>query len=96
MALHYYSINGTAWTAITTAGQSGYCWLNQPASGGGRCMIYHAVSIPETSLVSYGRPLFLSTKNNDSLPINADTTSDIYYGMMSDVDGTATIIVDVA
>jgi len=94
MAMNHYNITGTEWTAISTVGQSGSCWLNKSPVNG-RCMVYHADSVPNTNLVEYGKSCFVSTKNHDILTITADSTSDIFYAMMDAPTATATIIVDV-
>jgi len=91
-----YSINSTAWTAITTAGDSGTCWLDEQddgAAGDVDVRIWHG-SAPSDSDVTKGKRVYKPRGNNDMMVIGADDASDIYYARCATPGATATISVD--
>lgn len=89
-------LNSTNWTAITTAGQSGSCWLDEDdvsASGSMDVRIIHSASgVPAVLDFVKGKRVYKPIKNTDILVFTADTTGDIYYAKCR--NGTATITVD--
>jgi len=94
MAIAHFDIDNSEWTAITTAGQSGACWLLNPVSGGGNCKIFHGAT-PDNDDIPYGRNVYISTDNNDSLTLTADDTNDVFYARVDSVNGSCTLLVDV-
>jgi len=93
-----YSISSTGWTAITTAGDSGSCWLdeqNDGAAGDVDVRIWHG-SVPGDAEITKGKRVYRSNANNDIMTITADDASDVYYAICATAGSTATISVDVA
>lgn len=76
-----YTITDTAWTAISTAGQSGSAWVDDDLDG---CethpdiRIYHATSAPSVD-PTIGKRVMRSNSNTDVLLLTADGATDIFY-----------------
>lgn len=92
MAITSYTVNDTAWTAITAAGESGTCWLQQKPEEG-RCVIHHSDS--GTGSLDIEDGYFLPDNKSEIVSIVADNVSDIFYARCSDADETATVVTDV-
>ena len=91
-----YAVNGTEWTPITTAGQSGSMWLdedNDGAVGSMNVRIYHATSDTGATFAKSKR-VFKPVGNNDILQFSADSSEDIYYARCTNADDSAIISVD--
>lgn len=77
-----YTITDSAWTAISTAGQSGTCWVDDDFDG---CTtdpdirIYHATSEPTSIAATVGKRVMRPKFNSDVLVLDADGTTDIFY-----------------
>jgi hypothetical protein len=92
-----YSITGATWTPISSAGQSGTCWLdeqNDGAEGTVDVRIWHA-SVPTDDDVTKGKRCYKPSGNDDMMIITADSGTDIYYARCANVNDKATISVDV-
>jgi hypothetical protein len=93
-----YAIADTSWTPITTAGQSGSCWLdeqNDGLAGKSDARIFHSSTPPEATDVTKAKRVYKPIGNNDIMIITADSSSDIYYARMANAGDTAVISVDV-
>lgn len=92
-------ITGTAFIAITTAGQSGSCWLGHDDSdfeGTGDVRVYHADDgLPDVTKKAEGLRAYKPKGNGDVLLLSADNSSDIFYAICNDTDGKADLMVDV-
>lgn len=97
MAIAKKSIT-TTWSAITTAGQSGVCWLSEYDAdivGTGTVYVYHGSVAPTGDLkLDVSKRVYTPNGNGDFLEISADDASDVYYARTA--DGTASLIVDVS
>lgn len=93
-----YNITAAAWSAITSAGQSGTIWLdedNDGAAGDLDIRIYESDSgEPETSKATEGKRLYKSNGNKDVLEFTADNENSIFYAICKNPGTTATISVD--
>ena len=91
-----YTVTDTSWTPVTTAGQSGSCWLDElgvNASGSMDVRIIHlSTGTPSIADFAKGKRVFRPIKNTDIMVFTADTLGDIYYAKCN--NGTATITVD--
>lgn len=94
-----YTITGTAWTAISTAGQSGSCWINEDNEGAvnkADVRIYHTdAGTPAADKVDESKRLFTPKGNTDVLILSADSGTDIHYARCKNADDEAVILVDV-
>lgn len=94
-----YSITASAWTAITAAGESGTCWLDEEDDGAAGTVdvrISHSDSgVPSSGDVTKAKKVYKPMGNNDLMKISADNGSDIYYARCVSTGDTATITVDV-
>ena len=92
MATASYAITGSAWTPISTAGQSGSCILQDIQDD----VVYvdhgatsAACALTKSFVVRYPKD------NQDVLLLTADDTStDIFYARCGNPNGTATLVVD--
>jgi hypothetical protein len=85
-----YTIGNTP-VAITSAGQSGSCWLDEKGdTQSTEIFIYHS-----GKTVADGKRVYTSKSNTDLLTLSADSGTDFFYAVKtgSGVDGT--LIVDV-
>lgn len=95
MAIAQYTITSAAWTAISSAGQSGSCWLDentQENSGADDVRIVHGASAPVYDDLVKGRRVRMPKDNKDMLLLAADNASDIFYARS--VGGSAVLSVD--
>lgn len=81
-----------SWTAITSAGQSGTCWVTKIPTDG-RVLIDHSTT--GTGALSVTKSYSLPENKEVITPINADDVSDIYYAICSKAGETASLTVDV-
>jgi len=91
-----YIINATTWTAISTVGQNGSCWIDEDANdqaGKADCRISHSES-GDPSLATSKR-VFTPIGNTDVLPFTADSATDIYYARCINEGDSVTLFVDV-
>ena len=95
MATARYDINGSAWTAISSAGQSGTAFLLSPSST--LVVIDHSTSGSSACAISKGIPIFPYCDHHPdaSLKLTKDSESDIFYARCVSVDAVASLIVDV-
>ena len=92
------AITGTAWTALTTAGQSCSCWLDEQddgAAGKVDVRIFHNTSAPGDADVTKGKRLYKPLGNTDVTVFTADSISDVLYARCANAGDTATVSVDV-
>jgi hypothetical protein len=98
MSITQYSLTSSAWTVITTAGQSGTCWLDPDNDGAGGAVdvrLYHsATGVPALSKDTEGFPVYAPSGNREQLPFTADSGGDIYYAKCKTSGSTAIISVD--
>jgi hypothetical protein len=93
-----YALSNTDWTAISAAGQSGSCWLDEDDDGAGGHVdvrIYHASAKPAVAKATEGKRCWKSNGNDDVMLISADNASDIYWAICINEGATATISADV-
>ena len=94
--INQYALSDAAWTAVTTAGQSGTCWLDEQNAGAVGSMdvrLFHSsIGAPSYSDLTLGKRVYRPSGNGDVLSFDADSIQDIYYARC--VSGTATISVD--
>lgn len=99
MSIQQYTITGSAWTAITTAGQSGSCWLDAEddgAKGQVDVRLFHSdAGEPAAAKVTEGYPVRRPVGNRDQVSITADNVSDIFYARCFSADAEAILTVDV-
>lgn len=82
MAVVQHTITNAAWTAISTAGQSGTCWLNendQSNDGADDVRIFHGPTMPTYNDIQYGARVRLPRTNQDILNLTADNALDIFW-----------------
>lgn len=94
-----HSITGSAWTPISTVGQSGTAWLDEDNDGAGGAVdvrIVHGASTPDPEETTEGKRLYRSSGNSDVMIITADNALDIYYAKCKNVDDTAILSADMA
>ena len=94
-----YTIGADEWTAITSAGESGSCWLDEEGNGRrgkGSVRIYHSASgVPTAAKLTEGKKVYQPSGNNDVCIISADSVDDIYYARCKNVGDQVVITVDV-
>jgi len=90
-----YTLSDSAWTPISTAGQSGSAWLDEDddgASGTMNVRVTHATSLPNVSEFTKAKRVYRPMGNTDVLSLDADTALDIFYAMCK--SGAAIISAD--
>lgn len=92
MALNAFSIDGDTWTAITSAGESGQCWI-QKNPDIGQVVINHSTS--GSGSLDVNDSYFMPDNKSELVPIPADDNSDIFYARCLRSGQEATIISDV-
>lgn len=102
MALSEKAITST-WQAITTAGQSGTCWIpeynsDRDAIGAADVVVYHTDAGAPTgdNALNLSKKVFKPESNINILQIPADNGSDIYYARCRSADAESKLIVDVS
>lgn len=96
-----YSITGSAWTAITSAGTSATAWLDEDNDGAvlqGKpsidVRIFHTTGTPTDADITKGRRLYVPSGNSDAMIISADNSTDIYYARCKNAGDKAIVSVD--
>jgi hypothetical protein len=92
MATKKVNVNGNVWTAITTNGQSGSCWLNTNIIGGGAVMVDHSTVSGINCSFDKAYPLY--REYGVKLNFTADVLSDIYYAKCTNPTSTVILSVD--
>lgn len=90
-----YDITSTAWTAITTAGQSVIAWLDEDGDGaGGRVdvRIVAATTTP-TDAPTIAKRLYTPNSNEGTLQLTAETQSTVFYARCRNTGDTAKVSV---
>lgn len=82
----------SAWTAITSAGEGGTCWL-QKAPGQGQVVINHGSS--GSGSLTVDDSYFMPDDKNVITDITPDDVTDIFYARCTVTGETANIVVDV-
>ena len=96
MAISQYAITNAGWTAISTAGQKGSCWLEKVVGGSkGRCRIWHGESAPDASRLTHGFPLDWTEDNTDTALLVPDSANDVFYARADSADVSFILTVDV-
>lgn len=93
--INHYDITSEAWTQITEVGESGTCWLVNNVEGSGNCRVFHSSTPPTLDDVQYGYPVHEPKGPNKYEIISSDNAEDIFYAIIDQSGGTATIVVDV-
>lgn len=91
MAIVRHTVTDTAWTAISNAGESGTCWLQQKPEEG-RCVVHHSES--GSGSLDVDDAYFLPDNKSEIVQLVADSTSDIFYARCADAGETAIVITD--
>lgn len=90
-----YQISSTEWTAITSPGQSGECWLDEDNDYTAKDVrVIQGITVPVQADVTKGKKVFKPTSNRDVLPFIAETPSHVLYAICMTQGATATISVD--
>lgn len=93
-----YDIDHTQWTAISTAGQSGTCWLdeeNDNAGGQLNIRVTHSASgTPPDTAITNAKRVYRSKGNTDIMILEADSDTDIFYARGVNPGDTARIQAD--
>ena len=92
-----YTITNSAWTPVTTAGQSGSCWLDEQgdgAEGHVDVRLWHGTTPPGDTEITKGKVVRRPTGNDDILPFTSDSASDVYYARCANPGDEATLSVD--
>ena len=94
MAITAKELIGSAWGAITTAGQSGTCWIGEDKANRGGVVLFHSTTgVPPGAKLAEGYKM--PNDRGNIVPITADGGTDVFYARCQNVDETATLIVDV-
>ena len=92
-----HEITGTAWVAISGAGESGTCWIESATTGNAKIRLYHStLGVPDLSKKSHGYPIFMPNSNFDAVQLKADGVTDVYYAICDDVNTKVLLNVDMA
>jgi hypothetical protein len=91
-------VNGTGWTPITTAGQTGKVWMNEDdkgLTGKGDVRVNRSSSgLPASSVPAEGKKVYKPSGNNDV--VNLDAANDeVWYARCKNASDVAMITVDV-
>ena len=92
-----YAITGDTWTPITTAGQSGACWLDEQGDGAAGAVdvrLWHG-SVPGDAELTESKRVFKPGSNADYCFFGAVDLSDIYYARCANIGDTAILSVDI-
>jgi len=92
MATKTVNIDGLTWTAITTAGQSGTCWLNSNVIGNGCVVIDH--SVISNALCDFSKSYPLYRDSGVLFSFTADSIADVYYARCVEPEASVTLTVD--
>jgi hypothetical protein len=90
MEITQYVITDSAWTPISSAGQSISAWLDEQddgAKGGVNCRIYAAKTAPLAEKFTIAKRVYKPLGNLDVLQLNPDIEDDIYYARCNTGDG---------
>lgn len=93
MAITQFDVVGSAWTAITSAGQSGTCWLKPDATRGVIALFHSDSGVPSDDDLDSAYQM-LDNKHN-IVSIVADNASDVFYARCTNDEDTEPLIVDV-
>ena len=94
MATSAININGTTWTAITAAGESGSCWLNNVSDK--PVFVDHSkVALGADCDFIKSRRVYFADDNGAHLSITADDTGDVWYAKCPVPSDTSVLVVDV-
>lgn len=96
-----YSITGSAWTAITSAGASATAWLDEDNDGivlQGKpsldVRIIHSSSSVTGIDPTVGKRIHVPANNTDIMILSADNDSDVYYARCKNAGDKAIVSVD--
>lgn len=93
-----YTITGAAWTAITSAGESLRCWLDEEGDGSAGAVevriVHSATGTPLDSALTSAKKIYRPGGNNDFLSVMADSESDVFYARCLNQDDEAILQVD--
>ncbi|KKN63340.1 hypothetical protein LCGC14_0502880 [marine sediment metagenome] len=87
-------INRTTWTAITTAGQQGTCWMYENIKGEGGVFISHSNtgSLPR---IRIGFRVWKPNDNTNICLLGPDDLNDIFYARCLNASEEVKLCVDV-
>jgi len=93
-----YVIGHGSWTQITTAGQSGSCWLDEDSDGAEGRVDLRIIHVGDGSQASIdptiGRRVYKPLGNHDLANFSADDQNDVYYAQCMNEGDQATLSVD--
>ena len=92
MATKLVTVSGSAWTAITTNGQSGSCWLNTNVVGYGNVAIDHSTASGIDCTIA--KSLILHRDYGTRLSFTADYLADVFYARCIDPNGSVVLTID--
>lgn len=99
MITQYQITDSETWTPITTAGQSGSCWLdddNEESGDRADVRIWHKTGdAPGNAELTKAKRVLRPTNNSDLLILTADSATDIFYARCKNQGDTALLSVDV-
>lgn len=94
-----YTITNTAWTAISSAGEQGSCWLSEDGEDFSGTVdirvINSATGTPTDADLTLAKRVYKPNGNTDVLSISADSASDIFYARAKNSGDQAALLVDV-
>ncbi len=94
MATSAITIDGINWTAITAAGDSGSCWLNNVSDK--PIFVDHSKTAlgVDCDLIK-SRRVYFADNNTQHLSITADDTGDVWYAKCPVPTDISVLVVDV-
>lgn len=97
--INQYTVIGSDWTVITTAGQSGTCWLdddNEQSGDKADVRIWHTSGVaPGADEITKAKRVIRPSYNDDVLVITADSATDVFYARCKNAGESAILSVDV-
>jgi len=93
-----YIITANEWTPVTTAGQSGTCWINEDndaAVGRQDVRIYPSLTLPVLADISKAKRVYRPNGNEDVLGFDANGTLEVLYARCFNQSDVATLHVSV-
>lgn len=91
-----YTITNSAWTAISTVGQSGTCWVEKTLKGGNSLRLYHSnIGVPGLDKITHGYPMWRPNKNFDAVQLVPDDSVDVFYAIAEGEGSEFLLTVDV-
>jgi hypothetical protein len=85
MGIASYALSASAWTQITSVGQSGSCWLKEgiPNSQVPDVRVLPSVAAPSVANVLLGKRVYEPNQNNDVLSFDGSANSEVLWAMIN-------------